>query len=486
MNPVVWTIAGSDSSGCAGIQADLKTFQNFGVHGCSIVTAVTSQNTHQLNHIEYISNDVVASQIHILQQDLMPTAIKIGMFNQPSLFQFLSNYNGFVILDPLVHSTSGKNLFSGDFNEHLLNLKRLFPLLDLLTPNIFETEKITGYKIQSYQDIIKAADDILLLGVKSVLIKGGHFGDKKFSQDYWTNGVDAFWISHKRIFKDALRGIGCTLSSAITACLALGYDIKDATVLGKMYVHRGIRLTENEWLMHSGWPHDHHDFPYISRTPLLEDTKHFPTCGINPLGLYPIVDNSKWLKQLLSLGVTTIQLRIKNKFGIELEKEIKEGIEIAKKYNARLFINDYWELAILYGAYGVHLGQDDLNDANIKKIHAAGLRLGISTHCLYEAAIAHALCPSYIAYGPIFSTKSKQMLFNPQGLDKLKYWQQILNYPIVAIGGIDQTKFSAVLKTKVNGIAMISAIVNALDPIKTTQEFLYQINDAYEETLKCI
>jgi rhodanese-related sulfurtransferase len=116
------------------------------------------------------------------------------------------------------------------------------------------------------------------------------------------------------------------------------------------------------------------------------------------------------------------------------------------------------------GAYGVHLGQEDLNDADVHKIHAAGLRLGISTHCYYEVARAHAYHPSYIAIGPVFKTDSKIMSFPPQGLDRLHYWRRLLpNYPLVAIGGINEMNMQDVLATGVDGVAMISAITKAKD-----------------------
>ncbi len=203
----------------------------------------------------------------------------------------------------------------------------------------------------------------------------------------------------------------------------------------------------------------------------------FPDCGALDLGLYPVVDRSQWLELILPLGVNTIQLRIKDKQGSVLEKEIEQSIYVAKKYNARLFINDYWELAIRYGAYGVHLGQDDLTTANIKRIHEAGLRLGISTHSYSELARAYQYRPSYLALGPIYATNSKIMAFPPQGIANLKRWKHLLkDYPLVAIGGINIENISDVMSTGVNGIALISAITQAQYPIQMTKNLLKKIN----------
>ncbi len=197
----------------------------------------------------------------------------------------------------------------------------------------------------------------------------------------------------------------------------------------------------------------------------------FPDCPA--LGLYPVVDDKIWLERLLPLGVKTIQLRIKHMSAEELEKQIQESIAIANRYQAKLFINDYWELAIKHGAYGVHLGQEDLCSADVKKIEQAGLRLGISTHCESEVARAHMFRPSYIACGPIYPTTSKIMPFAPQGIANLQRWRRILsNYRLVAIGGINLERFPAVLATKVDGIALISAILSAENPEEVTCQLL--------------
>jgi thiamine-phosphate diphosphorylase len=198
----------------------------------------------------------------------------------------------------------------------------------------------------------------------------------------------------------------------------------------------------------------------------------FSDCGTEPLGIYPIVDSVEWLEKLLPLGVKTIQLRIKNGEKRNLENEIRNAVKLANQFHARLFINDYGELAISCQAYGVHLGQEDLARADIDKIRQAGLRLGISTHSNDEILRAEKLCPSYIAYGPIYSTVSKVMSFKPQGVLALKRVKDSVSYPLVAIGGINLERISEVLATGVDGIAMISAITHAEDPIAMTRKLL--------------
>ncbi|NDL00974.1 thiamine phosphate synthase [Photorhabdus bodei] len=194
------------------------------------------------------------------------------------------------------------------------------------------------------------------------------------------------------------------------------------------------------------------------------------------LGLYPVVDSLEWISRLLKAGVTTIQLRIKDRPEDQVEEEIQQAIMLGRQYNARLFINDYWRLAIKHGAYGVHLGQEDLVIADLNAIQKAGLRLGISTHDEQELARAKSLRPSYIALGHIFPTTTKTMPSSPQGLAALK--RQVENtpdYPTVAIGGISLERVPDVIATEVGSVALVSAITKAKDWRQATTKLLHLI-----------
>lgn len=191
------------------------------------------------------------------------------------------------------------------------------------------------------------------------------------------------------------------------------------------------------------------------------------------LGLYPVVDSVEWIERLLKTGVTTLQLRIKDKQPEDVEQEIIEAIKLGKQYHARLFINDYWQLAIKHQAYGVHLGQEDLNIADLDAIKQSGLRLGISTHDEIELQSAKMLRPSYIALGHIFPTATKEMPSKPQGLAALKHQvEQTPDFPTVAIGGISLDKVSDVVATGVGGVALVSAITKASDWQQVTHKLL--------------
>lgn len=178
----------------------------------------------------------------------------------------------------------------------------------------------------------------------------------------------------------------------------------------------------------------------------------------------------------MPLGIRTIQLRVKDLQGDALDNEIQKGVAIAERYKARLFINDHWQLAIKHKAYGVHLGQEDLDDADLAAISQAGLYLGVSTHCFYEVARAHAIKPSYLACGPVYHTDSKQMPWIPHGITNLSYWKNLMqSYPWVAIGGINADRIAEVASTGVSGIAMISAITQAKHPEQMASQMMQLI-----------
>ncbi|MCG5051162.1 thiamine phosphate synthase [Pectobacterium brasiliense] len=195
------------------------------------------------------------------------------------------------------------------------------------------------------------------------------------------------------------------------------------------------------------------------------------------LGLYPVVDSVEWIERLLGIGVKTIQLRIKDRSDEQAEAEVIQAIALGRRYQAQLFINDYWRLAVKHQAYGVHLGQEDLDTADLAAIKQAGLRLGVSTHDDRELARAVAISPSYIALGHIFPTQTKDMPSAPQGLAELTRHITDLQgrFPTVAIGGISIDKVPAVLKTGVSSIAVVSAITQAPDWRQATATLLRMI-----------
>jgi hydroxymethylpyrimidine kinase/phosphomethylpyrimidine kinase/thiamine-phosphate diphosphorylase len=473
---VAWTIAGSDSGGGAGIQADLKALHALGVHGCSVITALTAQNTQGVQRVEFTSAGMIEAQLLSLQHDLPPAAIKIGMLGTTtaikSVAEFLKQRDTYVVLDPVMVATRGGTLLEpaafGSLRDDLL------PRVDLLTPNLPEAEAFVSYRIDSPAEVEKAAGELLRLGVKSVLIKGGH-GAGALCQDYWTNGRESAWLSSPRWEVEHSHGGGCTLSSAIAAGVARGLPELDAIVLAKAYTNHGLRFARRIGqgrgpLAHGGWPDDPADLPWITaHAEQAQQRLAFP--ALEPgFGLYPIVDRADWVERLLALGVEMIQLRAKDLAGAALEDEVRRAVAAGRKANARVFINDAWQLALKFGAYGVHLGQDDLPTADLAALAAAGLRLGLSTHGYAEVARSLAVLPSYLAIGTVFDSPSKSFVHRPIGLEAFARLRKLVAQPVVAIGGITVERARDVRQAGADLIAVISDITKAPDlPARVAQ-----------------
>ncbi len=240
MNKVL-TIAGSDCSGGAGIQADIKTMTVHNVFAMSAITALTAQNTLGVTDIVNVSNEFMASQLDAIFTDIYPDAIKIGMVSEPGIIDVivekLKQYKcKNVVIDPVMVATSGAMLISEEAKSKLLN--ELIPLATIITPNIMEAEELTGFAISSEKEMINAAKKLSTLTNGAVLIKGGHFGQEANDLLYFENEVT--WFSSKRVDNPNTHGTGCTLSSAIASNLANGKDIKTSVKNSKEYISKAI------------------------------------------------------------------------------------------------------------------------------------------------------------------------------------------------------------------------------------------------------
>lgn len=188
---------------------------------------------------------------------------------------------------------------------------------------------------------------------------------------------------------------------------------------------------------------------------------------------YLIVDSADWIERLIPLGVRLVQLRIKDQPEWIVRSEIRRAKEFCKSYDCQLIVNDYWQAAIDNGCDFVHLGQEDLAQADFAAIKAAGIRLGISTHDETELATALAATPDYIALGPIYPTKLKQMKWAPQGQSRITQWKaQIANIPLVAIGGLNIERLDGVFKAAADSAAVVTDITLHDEPEARTLEWL--------------
>lgn len=237
----VLTIAGSDSSGGAGIQADLKTFCTNGVFGMSVITAITAQNTMGVFGVENISAQMVASQLDAVFCDIFPDAVKIGMVSSPEIIDVISQKlkeHGAknIVLDPVMVSTSGAALITDD--AYLSLTKKLIPMADVITPNIPEAQKLSGIQIKNESDMRAAAK---IIGDKfnvPVLLKGGH--GLEDSNDLLYEDEEFTLFKGKHIDNPNTHGTGCTLSSAIASNLAKGMPMKKAIEEAKEYITKAI------------------------------------------------------------------------------------------------------------------------------------------------------------------------------------------------------------------------------------------------------
>ena len=243
-------------------------------------------------------------------------------------------------------------------------------------------------------------------------------------------------------------------NGVLLACATLGFLPHDAACIANAWQAQSDRLGGFD---PEHWPDAPQDFGIapVPRHPA------FPSCP-KALGLYAVLPDAQWVKRMADAGVPTVQLRFKSQDATAIAREVEAAVRAVEGSNSLLFINDHWQHAIAAGAYGVHLGQEDMAEAPLEKIHAAGLRLGLSTHGYAEMLKADAASPSYLALGAVFPTTLKRMATAPQGTGRLNAYAALMqHHSLVGIGGIDEARIPIVLKSGVGSIAVVRAITGA-------------------------
>ena len=241
------------------------------------------------------------------------------------------------------------------------------------------------------------------------------------------------------------------------ACLRMGFIENDAACVAKAWQAQAERTG---YFDAAEWPTEPSDFGIHP----LPRTHSFAPCP-QQLGLYAVLPDAAWVARMAQAGVPTVQLRFKSEDPAAIAREVQAAVKAVQGTNALLFINDHWQAAIDAGAYGVHLGQEDLDSADLKVIRQTGLRLGLSTHGYAEMLRADAHAPSYIAMGAVFPTTLKRMATAAQGTGRLGAYASVLrDYPLVAIGGIDAARLPDVMASGVGSAAVVRALVAAADP----------------------
>ena len=441
--PIVWTIAGSDSGGGAGIQADLATMTDLGCHACSVIASVTAQNSVAVNGVEPVSESILLAQLDTLLADLPPRAIKIGLLANQRQIHLVADWllthikplrtkEGQpipVILDPVMVASCGDALASQGKSakpttqpkQGALDFTPFKGVLSLITPNLSEFGRLLGEETTSRDEILTQAKRLSNQLACHLLITGGDKGalwQSEWAEDLFvcnevahTSAIHqhrGFCLSSERVDNPNHHGSGCTLSSAIASFLAQGLVLHDAILMAKAYVSQGIRFASAVGagagpLARCGWPAGLTSLPLIVDAQMSATSQqplNFPKLQ-RPIGVYPVVDRLETLEQVLAAGASTAQLRIKladdglvdiKPVGAPdesaLEALIKEAIALGRAYDAQVFINDHWQLALKHGAFGIHLGQEDLCSADLEAIAKAGIALGISSHGVFELALA--------------------------------------------------------------------------------------------------
>lgn len=474
--PVVWSIAGSDSGAGAGLQADLRALDSFGLTACTAVAAITAQNSVAVSRIDAVATDLLEAQLGALASDLPPAAIKTGLLRSAANVRCVAAWVDrlrcerplALVVDPLWRASSGAELGGAELRAALLG--ELLPRASAITPNRAEAAWLLGWPAESLdrlERVPEAAAALRALGAQAVVITGGDSGGPR-SLDYLDTPETRGWLALPRVATVHHHGSGCVFAASLAAALALEFCAADAAVLAKMScteaLRQGFAAGQGAGAVRPrpGFALQAELMPTLHDDPNLEPAA-FAALSERRLGLYAIVDSAEWVAGVLAAGARTVQLRIKAGAPEYLSREILRSVRAARAAGAQLFINDHWKLALEHGAYGVHLGQEDLHGADLDALRAAGLRLGLSTHSFWEVCRARAWHPSYIACGPIHPTPTKQMPWRPQGLGNLAYWCRVLREPVVAIGGMDLARSAEAARCGAAGVAVLRAITEAGD-----------------------
>lgn len=470
----VLSIAGSDSSGGAGIQADIKTILANGCYAMTAITALTAQNTRDVQGICETTPDFLKMQIQAVCEDILPNAVKIGMVSSANLITIIAKMLRVyelknIVVDPVMVSTSGCKLLSDDAIDILID--ELFPLATLITPNIPEAELLSGQKIQTADDMERVGKEIASKYNVAVLMKGGHRVCD--ANDLLVTDTECVWFAGARINNDNTHGTGCTLSSAIASWLAKGCSIVESVNNAKIYISQalfhGINLGKGSGPLNHGFK--------------MNDSmqKTWSKAAIKKaMTLYAITENQKTVDKTLidniefalKGGATIIQLRQKGMQFEEFLETAKQVKKLTEAYHVPMIINDNVMVAALVDADGVHLGQDDMSIIDARRILGNNKIIGVSTHNVSEAVLAEKNGADYIGVGAVFNTSTKQNTI-PVSYDVLQEICNTVSIPAVAIGGINENNITKLSGSGISGVALVSAIFGA-DNIEEKTATLYK------------
>lgn len=462
--PIIWSIAGTDSGGGAGLAADQRAADAFGVHCCTVVAGITAQSTLEVTHIEATPPAVLQAQLDTLAKDMPPSVIKTGLLGSADNVRVLARFVDrlreqrplALVVDPVLAASTGAELANAELRAAYRDL--LLPRATVITPNQSEAMALLGE--HSPTNIPAQSRALRALGCEAVVITGGDAAivsrHASLSLDWLDTPQAQGWLSLPREDTPHNHGTGCTFASALAAALALGWVLADAAVLAKMAATFALRHARavgrgiGPVIARAGFALEPSLLPQLSLDATPPAAWASGPRGRDP-GVYAIVDSAERVEAVLSTTptVNTIQLRMKRPDGMGdsawaelLREQVQRGLRASQLAGTTLVVNDHWQLALAAGARALHLGQQDLMDLTpdererLQAARESGAQLGLSSHSLWELCRAAALQPDLIACGPVWPTTTKDMPWHPQGLDNLAWWAHMSPAPVVGIGGI--------------------------------------------------
>lgn len=493
--PILWSIAGTDSGGGAGLAADQRAADAFGVHLCPVIAAVTAQNTTAVTHIEAVPPELLDAQLAALAEDMPPRVIKTGLLGSAANALVVARWVDRLrtrapvqlVIDPVLRASTG----AAFADPALMRAYReqLRPRASVITPNQGEAVLLLGPHGGS--DVPSLGRAFRALGVPAVVVTGGDASTPALSHDWLDTPQAQGWLTLPRVDTPHTHGTGCTFATALAAALALGWVAADAAVLAKMATTHALRHARavgrgaGPVAAREGFGTDPSLLPRLS--PDAQAPSAWPTRarGRDP-GVYAIVDSAERVHAVLRATPTvdTVQLRLKRPAGLtdaawqaQLRGAITHSQRAADAAGVPLVVNDHWQTALDAGARALHLGQEDLlalsptDHAALQAARAQGVQLGLSSHSLWELCRAAALQPDLIACGPVWPTTTKDMPWRPQGLDNLAWWAHMAPAPVVGIGGVlEPAQLQAVAAAGAAGGCVVRGLGD--DPLCTLPRWL--------------
>lgn len=496
--PTVWSIAGNDSGGGAGLSADLRAALAFGVHLCPVVAAVTAQNSVGVARIEPTSPGVLEAQLAALAGDMPPAVVKTGMLGSAENVVIVARWvdrlreRGSValVIDPVMGATTGASFA----NDAVLAAYRewLLPRATLITPNEREARRLVPAGAGADATIPELARALRAQGAQAVAITcGDSTAQPSHSLDWIDTPHATGWLALSRIDTLHNHGTGCTFATSAASAMARGFVAADALVLAKMATAHALRhgyiagQGAGPVSARAGFAVEPSLMPLLSwgETPALPAEPQAVSAAA--IDLYAIVDTAERVEKVVAAGVKTVQLRIKTPpepdsvWQAALREAIVQALAACRAKDALLVVNDHWQLAHELGVRAVHLGQEDLlalGEAGRAELVATELQVGISSHSLWELARARGLNPPYVACGPVWPTLTKAMPWRAQGLDNLAWWVHMAGVPVVAIGGIlEPEQLTQAAQSGASGVCVVRGLGdNPASTVPTWQAALAQ------------